>query len=272
MSAEPVVVKLGGSLLSQPDWPEWLEAWLDEQPPGPKLLIVGGGQAIDAMRQLDRAHRLDTPAMHWRCIRLLDATFEVAAELLQRSGRRFAWRRVDSADQLFRFFPRPSGSPAVAPVSTSNPTRLDRWRSPTEPPTPAADHVCFLVRVAGFYQPRREDRRLSDSSRPAGPDARQLGLPAAGEAAADIPEDWRTTTDSLALYLGQLVAAPRVVLLKSCPVGHLSGVPQAVTEGIIDAAVPLVGCHFQPHTLELVQLGRGRSGASVSSCYWTHPL
>lgn len=37
---------------------------------------------VEAMRQLDKLHSLDAAAMHWRCIRLLEATFEIARELV----------------------------------------------------------------------------------------------------------------------------------------------------------------------------------------------
>jgi 5-(aminomethyl)-3-furanmethanol phosphate kinase len=79
------VVKLGGSLLSQPDWPARFRNWFDQQAADDYCMIVGGGGTIDAMRELDAVHRLPTAAMHWRCIRLLDATFEIAAELLPES-------------------------------------------------------------------------------------------------------------------------------------------------------------------------------------------
>ncbi len=80
----PTVLKIGGSMLSQVDWPSRLDLWLQKQPAGLYFTIVGGGQAIDAMRDLDAVHSLDQAAMHWRCIDLLGATFEIAAELLER--------------------------------------------------------------------------------------------------------------------------------------------------------------------------------------------
>ena len=52
------------------------------QPPGEHFGIVGGGMLIDALRNLDQCHQLSQDAMHWRCIRTLDATFEVASELI----------------------------------------------------------------------------------------------------------------------------------------------------------------------------------------------
>jgi aspartokinase-like uncharacterized kinase len=78
------VLKIGGSMLSQSDWPSKLNRWLQTQPAGLYFTIVGGGEAIEAMRDLDRVHSLDQTAMHWRCIDLLDATFEIATELLTR--------------------------------------------------------------------------------------------------------------------------------------------------------------------------------------------
>jgi 5-(aminomethyl)-3-furanmethanol phosphate kinase len=78
------VLKIGGSLLSQTDWPSRLDRWLQKQPAGLYFTIVGGGEAIEAMRELDRIHMLDQNAMHWRCIDMLEATFDVAVELLER--------------------------------------------------------------------------------------------------------------------------------------------------------------------------------------------
>jgi len=82
--AIPTVLKIGGSLLTQSDWNLRLRDWLQKQPAGLYLTIVGGGEVVEAMRELDRIHTLDQSAMHCRCIDLLDATFEVAAELLER--------------------------------------------------------------------------------------------------------------------------------------------------------------------------------------------
>lgn len=76
------VVKLGGSLLTRNDLPAAFRQWLAAQPAAEHTsVLVGGGQAVDAMRQLDQIHQLDAAAMHWRCVRLLRATFEIAAEL-----------------------------------------------------------------------------------------------------------------------------------------------------------------------------------------------
>lgn len=88
------VVKLGGSLLRTVDWPLKLRSWLDRQPIGEYYAIAGGGKLIDALRDLDQSHPLSQTEMHWRCIRALDATFEIAAELTP------DFARISSNDEL----------------------------------------------------------------------------------------------------------------------------------------------------------------------------
>lgn len=80
------VVKLGGSTLMRPDWPLRLIACLKQLRIDDCLLVVGGSDAIEAMRRLDAVHRLDQAAMHWRCVAMLTATAEIACELLQRES------------------------------------------------------------------------------------------------------------------------------------------------------------------------------------------
>lgn len=83
------VLKIGGSLLSRPDFADVVADWLRAQPPAQNLAIIGGGAAIDAMRELAERFRLDETAMHWRCVRLLRATYEIAGELFPQ------WQRID---------------------------------------------------------------------------------------------------------------------------------------------------------------------------------
>ena len=88
------VLKLGGSLLTHPGLAAAIEEWLAAQPPAQDLVIVGGGQMIEAMRGLSQRFALDEPAMHWRCIRLLRATYEVAGELFRH------WQPISDANSL----------------------------------------------------------------------------------------------------------------------------------------------------------------------------
>lgn len=112
------VVKIGGSLLTRPDWPMAFRDWVKRQPLGDYLTIVGGGEAVEAMRTLDRIHGLQVEAMHWRCVRMLDATLEIAHELLPEA------RLAHNEETI---------------------------RSATQGATTSSRIV--LLRVAGFYQP-----------------------------------------------------------------------------------------------------------------------
>lgn len=75
------VIKLGGSLLLFPKLTSALPAWLSRQTPAINILIVGGGECVEAMRELDALWKLDPKSMHWRCVELLDATWQIAREL-----------------------------------------------------------------------------------------------------------------------------------------------------------------------------------------------
>lgn len=86
------VIKVGGSLLTWPKLRDQLPAWLETLPAGINLLIFGGGECVEAMRELDALWSLDPTAMHWRCVRLLNATFEIAQELWP------AWSAFQLAD------------------------------------------------------------------------------------------------------------------------------------------------------------------------------
>lgn len=178
-NAVPICVfKLGGSCLTNADWPSRLRGWLRKQPPAIYIGIVGGGELIEALRDLDRIHRLNTRQLHWRCIRLLDATFEIAVELVSE----FAALR--SREQLAGLLQK----------------KLEV----------SGQRVAWL-RIASFYN---DVDVLVNEPMPS--------------------EDWSTTTDTLALLLARELHADRCVLLKSCPVDHLTTLQDAVDEGIVD--------------------------------------
>lgn len=100
------VVKLGGSLLKFTDLPERVARWEQAVPAAETLLVVGGGAMVDAMRDLYAHHALDEPSMHWRCVRLLRATFEIVGEIFPH------WNRIATAQQLEEVLDRP-GAPAM---------------------------------------------------------------------------------------------------------------------------------------------------------------
>ena len=50
----------------------------------------------------------------------------------------------------------------------------------------------------------------------------------------NLEHNWKTTSDSIALFLASRIHAERCVLLKSCDVKHLKSLQQAVDEGVLD--------------------------------------
>jgi aspartokinase-like uncharacterized kinase len=200
------VFKLGGSLLDQADWPARLRRWLSRQPTGDYYGIVGGGELVEAMRSLDTRHSLSIVEMHWRCIRLLDATYEIAGELMPELGRLDNLDSAVKASPLAHSYGRGVGGEVL---STVDPSRLHDPITEDEPGF--LSKMAAWVRIAGFYGPNRT-------------------IP------FDSPEEsWNTTTDTLALVLAGLLQADRCVLLKSCSTKQIESLAQAARLGIVDA-------------------------------------
>lgn len=66
------VVKLGGSLLNRPTIEVEFVNWIKHLPCKPTLIVVGGGQRVDDLRELDRANTLDPGDVHWKAIEIMD--------------------------------------------------------------------------------------------------------------------------------------------------------------------------------------------------------
>jgi aspartokinase-like uncharacterized kinase len=69
--ASPVVVKIGGSLYDLPDLEPRLTRWLTQMKDTPVLLVPGGGKIADAVRELDRIHRLGEDRAHWLALQVM---------------------------------------------------------------------------------------------------------------------------------------------------------------------------------------------------------
>lgn len=80
-AATGTVMKLGGSLLSLPDWPRRCGSLL-RSVPRPLLLVVGGGAVVDGLRAIDAAGGLHADTAHWLAIDALGITARVVAAAL----------------------------------------------------------------------------------------------------------------------------------------------------------------------------------------------
>lgn len=88
MTRARLVIKLGGSVLySQPSWPGTLERLIASYQPATISLLVGGGDIVEGVRSLHKVYpSLDQTSLHWHCVKLLDATCEIAAQLFPVDG------------------------------------------------------------------------------------------------------------------------------------------------------------------------------------------
>lgn len=130
------VIKIGGSCLSRASFPDRFREWLNNAPPAENWIIVGGGECIDAMRDLAERFPLDSSAMHWRCVRLLRATYEILGELFPEwdaidSSHQFTARRVNMPHvstlrvAVDTFYFPPTDASAIAPLPLGWETTTD---------------------------------------------------------------------------------------------------------------------------------------------------
>jgi hypothetical protein len=236
--AIPTVLKIGGSLLSQSDWPSRLNHWLQTQPAGLYFTIVGGGEAIEAMRDLDRIHTLDQTAMHWRCIDLLDATFDVAVELLERVIPNLKTARTSTSlcsivSSTGQMKSEPMALDTGFDIATFCPiapeaSAYGSGKMPFSSPHPSADGQqqeraeLVLVTVPSFYNIDSYDNDPSTLLK------RETVLPEIG---------WQTTCDTLAMFLASVIQSNRCVLFKSCNVESFATLGDAVSAGVADSQV-----------------------------------
>ncbi len=90
------IVKLGGSLLAWAEWPAAFRRWLSMQSDHRTVVIVGGGGTVDAVREWDRAHRLDSSDAHWLAIDAMSLTSRLAARLLTEAEWTDEWQALCS--------------------------------------------------------------------------------------------------------------------------------------------------------------------------------
>jgi aspartokinase-like uncharacterized kinase len=77
-----IVVKVGGSLYDHPRLGSGLSDYLTSLAPASVLLVPGGGDMADAVRQLDRIHGLGEETAHWLALRSLDVTAAFLRQVL----------------------------------------------------------------------------------------------------------------------------------------------------------------------------------------------
>lgn len=82
--SDRVIIKVGGSLLAEPGAMKRVAEWLavTAKPSQTRLLIAGGGEAVEAIRHIDAASPLSPAAAHWAAIAVMDANALLLADRL----------------------------------------------------------------------------------------------------------------------------------------------------------------------------------------------
>ncbi|MCC7338073.1 MAG: hypothetical protein IT422_23530 [Pirellulaceae bacterium] len=228
-SMPPVrVLKLGGSLLLIPDWPRRLQSWLSSHPAPLDLLLVGGGEIVESVRRLDAQHGFPASFSHWLCIDLLSATARIAAQLLPE-------------------FPMIATSEALFQIAHGQRRVESTIGNPSDTKPKVENRSTYLVDVSSFYsRPSRQDTSAAPSQSAARSTCNdtsstitELDSTLVENRTEDcpLPENWDTTSDSLAAWLAHVVRARELILFKSMTPAIETNTPQAwVEQGFVDAA------------------------------------
>jgi aspartokinase-like uncharacterized kinase len=91
------IIKIGGSLLGRVGLPQAIECWaanVDSHVRALNVWVVGGGAAVDVIRDLDAEHGLPAEVVHWSSIRMMDVNARLLAHHFP------AWNVVDRLGKI----------------------------------------------------------------------------------------------------------------------------------------------------------------------------
>lgn len=92
------VVKLGGSLLELSDWAERLWRWLSIQSSARNLIVVGGGERVEALRTRQLREGFDDELAHVEALQLMDFNAAEVAQVMPRVRLVRDWRPDSQID------------------------------------------------------------------------------------------------------------------------------------------------------------------------------
>ena len=107
------VIKVGGSLLQRSRLLFDLQSWQSTlAKPMINVWIIGGGTAVDAIRDHDQAHGLSNSTAHWASIKAMDTNAIAFAERLP------GWRITDTPEEICQSAHKPQ--PATNKILVQN--------------------------------------------------------------------------------------------------------------------------------------------------------
>ena len=107
------VIKLGGSLLLMPGLKEKFQKWRQENPHPMSLIVVGGGEIVDAVRRIHDVNALPEEFAHWFCIDLMRHTARLAQQIL---GDVDLYESMDDLQRAFTGAANDGATPIIAIV------------------------------------------------------------------------------------------------------------------------------------------------------------
>ena len=208
------VIKLGGSLLSDPQLVAHLRRWLTQdrasggaQAQSSLIWIIGGGLLADAIRQWDHLHQLGERPCHEFCLQLMSTTARIGQQLLA----------------------------AALSVPQEPPHHQEPLHPREFPQAVAIPQAEAIPRLASWHSLRSWLGEPKPNTRMAVFDVGRVLLedPVA-EQAADLAATWHLTSDSLAAWVATRIEATELTLLKSCSPPDPPTRAAAVRAGIVD--------------------------------------
>jgi hypothetical protein len=158
-----LVLKIGGSLLSRPGWPQLITALVAAAPHPSRTIVVGGGPVVDGLRRIDAAAPQPDELMHHLAIEALPVTARLVAATL---GLPLSTSPADdhktvvldvpawlAQDPIGRALPagwQVTSDSIAASVATATAASLLLAKSAAPPPCPADTDDLESVAAAGW--------------------------------------------------------------------------------------------------------------------------
>ena len=181
-----------------------------------RIVKIGGSMLLrtdltTTVNQWLAAHPADQTLIIVGGGKLIDAVRELD-QLHPMNQQQIHWTCVDLLTTTADFVAQMFGWPLI--------TTPSQWKAASE--TPPTQCLPSVIAPEVFYNQRSAPLKHVKSR-----DARQK-----------LPDDWRTTTDSIAGLLSAILDADELVLLKSCPIPANMSPTQLAEAGIVDPAFP----------------------------------
>lgn len=97
MSTQPIVIKVGGSLLGLRRLHEELAEFIDGLETHRVVLLTGGGPAVKALHRLGKSLSLSEEDAHWHCIDLMSELTRSISEMFPNSVAVTTWKEAEEA-------------------------------------------------------------------------------------------------------------------------------------------------------------------------------